>query len=58
MESLPEGYPSHPPPLHEQLSHILHVESRQVRSADAISTQEIYSWGGGGRGDLQNDAIR
>ncbi len=47
MESPPEGYPHHPPPLREQLSHILHVESRQVRSASATSTREILLRGGG-----------
>ncbi len=43
MESPLEGYPRHPPPHRAEKSHILHVGSRQVRSADAISTRGIYS---------------
>jgi hypothetical protein len=59
VESPQEGYPHHTPPLRMEISHILHVVSRQVRSADAISTRRIYSWGGGGgEGDLRNGAIR
>ncbi len=59
MESPQEGYPRHPPPLRTELSHILHVVSRQVRSAGADSTRKISSrGGGGGRGDLRNSAIR
>ncbi len=57
MESLLEGYPRHPPPLHAEKSHILHVESRQVQSADAISTRG-GGGGGGGRGKMRSGAIR
>jgi len=45
--------PTPPPPLRAEKSHISHVESREVRSAVAISTR-IYS----SRGEMRNGAIR
>ncbi len=48
MESSPEGYPRHPPPLRELLPHILHV-------VDGKCKPQVWDLlaGGGGRGDLQ-----
>ncbi len=59
VESPPEGYPRHPPPLRKPLPHIFHVlDSKcesQVRDLLASITR---GGGGGGRGDLRNGASR
>jgi hypothetical protein len=59
VESLPEGYPRHP---HAVTAHFTRG-GRQVRTASANRKCDIYSReslaeGGGGRGDMQNGAIR
>jgi hypothetical protein len=45
VESPPEGYPHHPPPLREPLPHILHVEVRDF-------TCENHSREEGGKGGV------
>ncbi len=51
------GLPTPPPPFRAEKSHIFHMESRQVRSADAISTLGIYSWGKGGGGGEKCETV-
>jgi hypothetical protein len=55
QESLPEGYPRHPPPLRKLPPRMV---DGKVRFTGATFTCRIHSREGGGLGNLQNDAIR
>jgi hypothetical protein len=56
VESPPEGYPRHLPPLREPLPHILHMTEGkcQLQVRDLLARFSCR----GGQGDLQNGAIR
>ncbi len=50
MESPPEGYPRHPPPLREPLPHIFHVLDGNCRSQVRHLLARITRGRGGGGG--------
>ncbi len=58
MESPPEGYPRHPPPLREPLPHISTCWTVSADRKCDIYVWESLTGGGGGRGDLRNGAIQ